>query len=165
MLWGGQLPFFLFYGAFALRERFIGHIIGHLIGTRSCLKQSVKIQLSQSTTRENIMANKALIHVKATRHPISEEIVGFRLEAATPNNEGRVMRARRGEDGETLGFYATKEATPSFRKPYLIAQSSDYPAINKSRIEKFMNNLSWQGYKEFELVGKYEGEPLQEILR
>lgn len=102
--------------------------------------------------------SKALIHVRAVRRPISEEVIGFRLEAAVPNQDGRKMKARRTKEGD-VSFYATQEATPSFRRPYFIAESSDYPFIDRRKVERFMKDLEWQGYREFELVGKYQGEP------
>ena len=107
------------------------------------------------------MSNKALIHVKISRHPISEQIIGFRLEAAIPNMDGRVMKARK--DGDSTAFYATDERAPSFRKPYLIEQTGDYGRISKDKIDRFMDRLKWEGFKDFELIGKYQGEPLSEF--
>lgn len=106
--------------------------------------------------------SKALIHVKPVRKPISEEVIGFRLEAAIPNMAGRVMRAR--QDGDSVVFRATKEEAPSFRKPYLIEQSSDHNAIDRRKVERFMDALRWAGYDEFELIGKYAGEPLAALM-
>lgn len=106
--------------------------------------------------------SKALIHVKTVRKPISEEVIGFRLEAAIPNMEGRVMKARK--DGNATAFYATEERAPSFRRPYFIDQTSDYGRIDRKKVERFMENLKWEGFKEFELVGKYDGEAFSEIM-
>lgn len=110
------------------------------------------------------MSSKALVHVKTVRKPISDEVIGFRLEAAIPNQEGRVMRAKK-NGGETVGFYATQQPTPSFRKPYFIAQSSDYTDIDPKKIERFLDELRWHGYREFELVGRFAGEPLADMMR
>lgn len=106
--------------------------------------------------------SKALIHVKTVRKPISEEVIGFRLEAAIPNMEGRVMKARK--DGDSTAFYATDERAPSFRRPYFIDQTSDYGRIDRKKVERFMDNLKWEGFKEFELVGQYDGEPFSEVM-
>lgn len=105
------------------------------------------------------MSSKALIHVKVARHPISDEVIGFRLEAAVPNEAGRVMKARKSSDGQTLGFYATQQTAPSFRRPFLIEVSSDYSELDQKKVDRFKDNLRWQGYREFELTGKYLGRP------
>ncbi|MCL2874730.1 MAG: hypothetical protein FWF12_00250 [Betaproteobacteria bacterium] len=104
--------------------------------------------------------SKALVRVRTTRHPISEEVIGFRLEAAIPNSDGRIMKVRHDANGKADSFYATKEEAPSFRKPFFIEESSDYSLIDERKLERFVSNLKWQGYDEFELVGKYQGEPL-----
>lgn len=110
------------------------------------------------------MSSRALVRVKTVRKPISDEVIGFRLEAAVPNEEGRVMRANH-SGGEVVSFYATKQPAPSFRKPYFIAQSSDFCSIDTKKIERFLDDLRWQGYREFDLIGKFEGEPLASFLR
>lgn len=106
--------------------------------------------------------SKALIHAKITRHPISEEVIGFRLEAAVPNMSGRVMKVR--SSGDSVSFYATQQPAPSFRGQYLIKQSSDYDQIDAATLERFMELLKWEGYSEFDLVGKYQGEPLAYLM-
>lgn len=105
------------------------------------------------------MANKAVVHVRTVRYKTSEMIIGFRLEAAVPNQEGRVMRPLGEGD-----FYATKEPTTSFKKPYFIAESSDYSYIRKQEIERFLDKLRWSGFQEFEFFGKYEGQPLANLV-
>lgn len=104
-----------------------------------------------------------MVHVKITRHPLSDEVIGYRFEAAIPNMEGRVMRARKA-GGETVSFYATSEAAPSFRSPYFIDQSSDETAITPKVIQRFIDRLTWKGYRSFEAVGKYAGNPLSDIF-
>jgi hypothetical protein len=106
----------------------------------------------------NKMTSIAVIHVKTVRTKTSDRIIGYRLEAAVPNQQGRVMKHF--GDGD---FYATEEVAPSFRKPYLIAESSDFNSINKQRLVKFMQDLSWSGFSQFELYGKYDGEPLSNL--
>jgi hypothetical protein len=103
--------------------------------------------------------SKAIVRVKITRRPRSDEIIGFRLEAAVPNEAGRVMRARK-ENGQTVGFYATSQPAPSFRRPYLIDQGSDNPWITQGEIDRFLTKLKWEGYDQFDLVGNYDGDPL-----
>lgn len=100
------------------------------------------------------MSGKAIVHVKTVRTKTTDRIIGFRLEAAVPNLEGRVMRMY-GED-----FYATQQVAPSFRGKYLIAESSDYATIGNSQLLRFLDSLKWNGYSSFEYFGKYNGEPL-----
>ena len=105
------------------------------------------------------MSAKAAVHVRTVRHKLSEGIIGFRLEAAIPNQEGRVMRATK--DGD---FFATKQETTSFRSPYFLAESSDHSAIGEKQIGRFLDQLRWIGYDQFEFVGKYQGDPLVAIV-
>lgn len=107
--------------------------------------------------------SKALIHIKNVRKPISDEVIGFRIEAAVPNSQGRVMRAKQ-INGETVGFYATKQEAPSFRRPYLIEVGSDHSSIDPTKVNRFLDDLRWQGFTEFEFVGRYAGEPLAEFM-
>lgn len=104
------------------------------------------------------MTGIAVVHVKTVRLKTSDRIVGYRIEAAIPNLQGRVMRSL--GDGD---FFATKEVTPSFRKPYLVAESSDFGSINQKNLSKFLSDLSWQGFSKFEFIGKYDGEPLTSL--
>lgn len=83
------------------------------------------------------------------------------MEAAIPNEAGRVMRARK-QSGETVGFYATDMPAPSFRRPYLIEQGSDNPWITQGDVDRFLSGLKWSGYDEFQLVGSYDGDPFAE---
>lgn len=105
--------------------------------------------------------SKAIVRVKVTRRPRSEEVIGFRLEAAVPNAAGRVMKAKRA-GGEVVAFYATEEPAPSFRRPYLVDQGSDNPWITQSDIDRFLTGLKRSGFDDFQLVGKYCGDPLDE---
>lgn len=82
--------------------------------------------------------SKAIIKIKETRRPISEDTIGFRIQAAVPNMAGRDFRGN---------------AVPSFRKPYLIAESSDFSAIEDKDYERFTENLrKLHNYTEFEIV-------------
>ncbi len=105
------------------------------------------------------MSGKATVHVKTVRRRTMNEIIGFRIEAAVPNQEGRVMKPI--GDGD---FYATKEHATSYRRPYFIAESSDHSWIDKKTMERFLSDLRWRGYDKFEFEGKYEGEPLAALM-
>ena len=110
------------------------------------------------------MSGKALVRIKTVRRPNSQEILGFRIEAAIPNDAGRVMRARK-EGGETVGFYATGASTPSFVRPYKICESSDHTTIGAKKVTEFVEKqLYWQGYKDIAYVGKFDGTPLIELM-
>jgi hypothetical protein len=80
---------------------------------------------------------QALLKIKATKHPISEETIGFRIQAAVPNNAGR-------------GFHGN--AIPSFAKKYLIGESSDYTTLGDKQIAAFVDDLNFQKYNEFVMV-------------
>ncbi|CAM3121685.1 hypothetical protein [Cupriavidus taiwanensis] len=97
---------------------------------------------------------KAIIQLKCTRHRSSGEIIGFRMQAAIPNEAGRVMRACTDGQGEVLSFYATSQLAPSFNRPYLIEETSDYSLIGKGEMKRFLEKLRWQGYTAYEFVGK-----------
>jgi hypothetical protein len=128
-----------------------------------CLTAFVIVGLSQRCDdydeRENGMSQKALIHVKTVRRPVSQQVIGFRLEATIPNMAGRKMKTCNGED-----FFATSEAAPSFRKPYFIEASGDYSEISPKIVRRFMGGLKWSGFDEFELIGKYGDAPFAEIM-
>jgi hypothetical protein len=105
------------------------------------------------------MSSKAVVHVRTVRHKLnSENIIGFRLEAAIPNLEGRVMR--RLKDGD---FYATQQVAPSFRKPYFVLESSDHTNVGPKQISKFLDDLRWQGFNDFDFIGKCGGESFAEV--
>jgi hypothetical protein len=99
--------------------------------------------------------SKAVIKLKTVRRPSSQEIIGFRMQATLPNTAGRTMRARL-ENGEAVSFYATDEPAPSFKKPYLICESSDCSHIGKREIVRFLDGLRWQGFKEYEFFGNWD---------
>lgn len=80
---------------------------------------------------------KAMLRLKTVKHPISESVIGFRIEAAIPNKAGK----------------AFGKEVPSFKKPYFIAQSSDHSeAFLKEHfsqvVEKMKADLKWQGVNE-----------------
>jgi hypothetical protein len=81
--------------------------------------------------------SQALLKIKATKHPISEKTIGFRIQAAHPNMAGR---NRQGEE------------IPSFAKKYLIAESSDEPSIETRHIDRFTDKLMFQNFSEFVIV-------------
>ena len=72
------------------------------------------------------------------KHPISEETIGFRLQAAIPNQAGRDWRGN---------------PKPSFTKRYLVAESSDMSAMPEEKdYVKFCEELKFLGFKEFPIV-------------
>ena len=84
---------------------------------------------------------KAILKLKTVKHPISEEIIGFRLQAAIPNKAGK----------------AFGKSVPSFKRPYLLGESSDYSEDYLKEhidtvLDSFKNNLKWQGYDQAEFV-------------
>lgn len=108
---------------------------------------------------------KALIQVKTVRQPISGNVLGFRIQAAVPNEAGRVMRANFNGEGQAESFYATKETAPSFRRPYFISETSDYTTLGIREVDRFLKDLQWQGYRKYEFVGKmWERLALTELL-
>lgn len=106
------------------------------------------------------MSSKAIIRIKTVRNTTSESFIGFRIEAAVPNMQGRKVRANFNSEGGVDSFHATDEPAPSFRKPYLIKESSDFSSLDKQMIEKFQKSLDWYGYDQFEYIGK----PLNAIM-
>jgi hypothetical protein len=105
----------------------------------------------------------AVIHAKVVRRPISGQIIGYRLEAAVPNQQGRKMKPLYNSEGGVESFIATHEAVPSFKKPYLVAQSSDYNAIDKTTINRFLDSLRFTGFRDFEFFGKVGDVPLADL--
>lgn len=92
---------------------------------------------------------KAIIRFKKTYRPYSDYFVGVRLQATVPNNAARKMKKT------SKGIVATEEQVPSFRNPYLICESMDYPSqneISKSDVERFVGNLTSLGFTEFEML-------------
>lgn len=106
---------------------------------------------------------KAIIRIKTVRKPISARETGLRFEAAIPNMQGRKMKALR-ENGEVVDFRASKEEAPSWRKPYLIADSSDFFVLSAKDHARFLEKLRWYGYSEFEYMGKFDGKTLEEAI-
>lgn len=104
---------------------------------------------------------RALIKVQHVRRPTSQQLIGYRLVAAVPNMEARQMMPKMGANGTPDSFVATQKRVPSFRKPYFIAESSDYSMVGRKEIEKFIQELIWNGYKEWELVGNWDLDPIE----
>lgn len=102
---------------------------------------------------------RALIRIKYVCRPISDELIGYRLVAAVPNQAARKMKARKDKHGDRI-FTSTDEMVPSFRAPYMIKESSDHSMIGKAEIEKFIKDLMWEGFNEWEMVGSWDIEPV-----
>jgi hypothetical protein len=142
-----------------MREKRRGLSVGNDVVAMFAPTSAVHHTHIETTQKRRKMSSKALVHIRTVRHKLGEDIIGFRLEAAIPNMEGRVMRPLGEGD-----FYATQEASPSFRKPYFIAESSDHSHVGLKQIDRFLDQLRWQGYDCFEFVGKYQGDPLVQIV-
>lgn len=99
--------------------------------------------------------SKAIIRIKTVRTKTTDEIIGYRLEAAIPNEAGRQMRARRDSTGEVISFYATAKSQPSFTGQYLIEQSSDMSVVQPRAVQRFMENLRFSGYDQFRAFGRW----------
>lgn len=100
---------------------------------------------------------KALFRVAPIYRPYSGKSNGVRLQAAIPNNAGRKMIPT------DKGLIATSREVPSFRGPYLIAESMDYPdegAITERDMERFFDRLRFMGYSEFEQVAQKKGKEI-----
>lgn len=81
---------------------------------------------------------KATVRLYEVTRPISEETIGYRLQAAVPNSAGR--------KGKTL-----------FSGQYFICESSDYSAShiegNFAKIlNDFQDQLNWQGFDDLQFV-------------
>lgn len=87
------------------------------------------------------MASTAIIKKKTVKRPISGEEIGFRLQAAVPNNAGG-----RFDKEDSMGRRV------SFGKQYLVAESSDYSELDDRTLDRFLDNLRFHGFTEFELV-------------
>lgn len=83
------------------------------------------------------MTVKAMLRLKETKHPISEETIGFRIQAAIPNKAGK----------------AFGKPVPSFRGVYFLGETSDMseeelPVRFEQTLEKMKADLKWKGYDE-----------------
>lgn len=82
--------------------------------------------------------SKALIKVKQVCHPISQETIGFRLQAAHPNSAGRDWKGN---------------PAPSFAKRFLIAESSDMShSPDEKDYAKFCDQLRFHKFTDFPIV-------------
>ena len=96
----------------------------------------------------------AVIRIQTSRRPISGEIKGYRLQATVPNKAARKSKAAFNGLGEVTKFTMTKEEIPSFKRPYLIHESSDLPFPSESDFKRFIQALKWEGYVSFEFYGE-----------
>lgn len=81
---------------------------------------------------------KATVRLLEVTRPISGETIGFRLQAAVPNSAGF--------KGKT-----------SFKKPFFIAESSDYSEAYieghfKEILNQFERELNWQGFTDLQFA-------------
>lgn len=100
---------------------------------------------------------KALFRIAPIYRPYSGTSNGVRIQAAIPNNAGRKMIPT------DKGMIATSREVPSFRRPYLLNESMDYPhegAISEQDMERFFDALRFMGYSEFEQVAGKKDKPI-----
>lgn len=90
---------------------------------------------------------KAIIRIAPKYRPVSRELIGYRLQACTPNLAARKMFGK--DDGS---FVITKKMVPSFKSPYLIAEGSDLSQVSESDLARFKQKLEWEGFTEFEMM-------------
>lgn len=84
---------------------------------------------------------KAILKVKTITHPISEEIIGYRIQAAVPNKAGK----------------AFGKEVPSFKKPFFILETSDFSYDYLKEhflkvVDRVKADLKWQGYEGGEFI-------------
>lgn len=99
--------------------------------------------------------SKVTLRIKQVRRPVSDELIGYRLQAAFPNSAARKMKPIK-QKGQVVGFSATKQETTSFRGEYLITESSDMTAVGEKDYEKFRAILRDMGFTHFNLAGSEE---------
>lgn len=85
---------------------------------------------------------KALLKLKEVKHPISDTTIGFRIQAAIPNEAGW-------------------KGKPSFRSPFFIAETGDYTESHLVQGDNFARVLSdferqieWQGFTDSVFTGQ-----------
>jgi hypothetical protein len=97
---------------------------------------------------------KALIRTQRKFRPVSGELLGYRIQATVPNAAGRRMIPTEEGDFRPIGG-----PVPAFRKPYLILETGDLPAApTEAELAAFKHKLEWEGFSEFEMVGKKADE-------
>lgn len=79
---------------------------------------------------------KATVRLKPIKRPISEELIGFRLQAAVPNSAGF--------KGKT-----------SYANPYFITESSDYTEDHiegnfPEILDQFEKHMNWLGFDDLQ---------------
>ena len=102
---------------------------------------------------------KATIRIKEVRRPISDETIGYRLQAAHPNQAARKMKTVK-KKGEVVGFAPTANMTTSFTRQYLAYESSDATDLSERDFERFKDNLKSLGFTHYQWVDGLEIVPL-----
>lgn len=85
--------------------------------------------------------SKVIIKQKTVKRPISGEEIGFRLQAAIPNDAGSKYD-KTDERGRRV----------SFAKKYLVAESSDMTSMNERMVDNFLETLRFQGFTEIVML-------------
>lgn len=84
---------------------------------------------------------EVIIKKKTIKRPISGDEIGFRLQAAIPNNQGG--RFDKEDD---------RGRKVSFGKQYLVGESSDFISLSDKMLDNFLENLRFQGFDEFTML-------------
>lgn len=87
-----------------------------------------------------------IIRIQEIKRPYSQDFIGYRILGAERNDSG--------------GMFAPKDKFGnriSFRKPFLISQSSDFTELDEAveRLSGFIKNvMARRKYRNYELVGR-----------
>lgn len=98
---------------------------------------------------KNATFSKVTIRIQEKKKPISDETIGFRFQAAIPNQAAVKMKPVK-KKGEHVGFMATNIPTTSFRKDYLIFETGDMSEINERDFERFLGTLKGLGFSHYQ---------------
>ena len=114
-------------------------------------------RITQGDAMQGQVKAKVVLKLKEVRRPISDDTIGYRIQAAIPNQAARKMKPRKDKKTGDVHFVATGETTTSFSKQYLIAESSDMTnELNEQVFQRLRDNLRWMGYSHFEWVSDEE---------
>ena len=92
---------------------------------------------------------KVIIRISEKKRPISEETIGFRFQAAIPNQAAKKMKPFTTKKGDR-GFIATDVPAVSFKKDYLVYETGDMSDINERDFERFLKGLKGMGFSHYQ---------------
>ena len=105
----------------------------------------------------------AVFRIIEIRKPISKVVIGKRLQAAYPNNQGVKMVCYGDRSDPVIRPKKDKKTgevirTVSFAKKYLVDESSDYTTIGKDEVKRFFAKLKSYGFTHVQGVRKKANE-------